>query len=74
MVTATITTTRRKFPVYLLENSTWQANKKFAFSSATNGFTEVPRSVKYKKSGDFWEVLGFGMPTDSEVLSEKLRK
>lgn len=73
MVTATVTTPRRKFPVYLLENSTWSAQKKHAFSTATSGFTELPRTIKYRKSGDFWEVLGFNLPTDEEVLQERLR-
>lgn len=73
MITATITTPRRKFPVYLLENSTWAASKKHAFALATDGFKTTPRTVKYRKNGDFWEVLGFGAPTDDEVLQEKLR-
>lgn len=73
MITATITTPRRQFPVYLLENSTWAASKKHAFELATDGFKTTPRTVKYRKNGDFWEVLGFGAPTDDEVLQEKLR-
>lgn len=73
MITATITTSRRKFPVYLLENSTWAASKKHAFALATDGFKTTPRTVKYRKNGDFWEVLGFGAPTDDEVLQDKLR-
>lgn len=73
MITATITTSRRKFPVYLLENSTWAASKKHAFALATDGFKTTPRTVKYRKNGDFWEVLGFGAPTDDEMLQEKLR-
>lgn len=73
MITATITTPRRKLPVYLLENSTWAASKKHAFSLATDGFTVTPRTIKYKKDGDFWAVLGFNGPTDDEVLQEKLR-
>jgi hypothetical protein len=73
MVTVDITTPRRKFPVYLLENSNWQAQKKMGFARATNNFTETPRTIKYKKDGDFWEVIGFGMPTDEEVISEKIK-
>lgn len=72
MITVTLTTSRRKFDVYLLENSNWTAQKKHAFSVATNGFKETPRSVSYVKKGDFWEVLGFGAPTDDEVLQERL--
>lgn len=73
MTTATITTPRRQFPIYLLENSTWAASKKHAFELATDGFKTTPRTVKYRKKDDFWEVLGFGAPTDDELLQEKLR-
>lgn len=73
MITATITTPRRQFPIYLLENSTWAASKKHAFELATDGFKTTPRTVKYRKKDDFWEVLGFGAPTDDEVLQEKLQ-
>jgi len=72
MVTVTITTPRRTFPVYLLESTTWQANKKHAFEMATRKFSYTPKSVQYKKSGDFWEVIGFDLPTDEEILSERI--
>lgn len=72
MITATITTPRRKFPVYLLENSSYQAQKKHAFSLATDEFKTTPRTVSYVKDGDFWKVLGFGAPTDDEFLQEKI--
>lgn len=73
MITANVTTPRRKFPIYLLENSTWAANKKLAFEMATDGFKTLPRTIGYKKKGDFWEALSFGAPTDDELLQEKLR-
>src|SRR5690554_340440 len=73
MITVTVTTPRRKFPIYLLENNNWQAQRKAAFALATDNFTKTPRTVSYKKDGDFWQVLGFGAPTDDEVLQEKLR-
>lgn len=73
MITANVTTPRRKFPIYLLENSTWAANKKLAFELATDGFKKLPRTIGYKKKGDFWEALSFGAPTDDEILQEKLR-
>ena len=73
MVTVTITTPRRTFPIYLLETTTWQANKKHAFERATRNFSYKPKSVQYKKSGDFWEVMGFDLPTDEEILSERIR-
>jgi DNA repair protein RadD len=72
MVTVTITTPRRTFPIYLLESTTWQANKKHAFERATRNFSYTPKSVQYKKSGDFWEVIGFDIPTDEEILSERI--
>lgn len=73
MITVTVTTPRRKFPYYLLENSTWSASRKHAFALATDNFTTTPRTVQYRKKGDFWEVLGFNRPTDDETLQEKLR-
>ena len=72
MITAEITTPRRKFPVYLLENSTWSAQKRMAFSLATDEFTATPRTITYVKKGDFWEVAGFGAPTDDEKLQQRL--
>lgn len=72
MVTVTVTTPRRQFPIYLLENSTWTAQKKYAFALATDDFTTTPRTIKYVKKGDFWEAIGFGMPTDDELLQEQL--
>lgn len=73
MITATVTTPRRKFSVYLLENSTWTASRKHAFAMATDNFTVTPRTIAYQKDGDFWKVLGFNRPTDDEILQEKLR-
>lgn len=73
MITVTVTTPRRKFQIYLLENNNWQANRKANFARATDDFTSTPRTVSYKKDGDFWSVLGFNAPTDDELLQEKLR-
>lgn len=73
MITVTVTTPRRKFQIYLLENNNWQANRKANFARATDDFTTTPRTVSYKKDGDFWSVLGFNAPTDDELLQEKLR-
>lgn len=72
MITAEVTTPRRKFPVYLLESSTWQAHKRMAFALATDDFTTTPRTITYVKKGDFWEALGFGAPTDDEQLQQRL--
>lgn len=72
MITASITTSRRKFNVYLLENNEIAARTKLAFMRATNNFTSVPRTIEYVKDGDFWRVLSFGKQTDDERLKEKL--
>lgn len=72
MITAEVTTPRRKFPIYLMESSNWQAQKRMAFSLATDEFTQTPRTITYVKKGDFWEALGFGAPTDDEQLQQRL--
>lgn len=72
MITAEVTTPRRKFPIYLMESSTWQAQKRMAFSLATDEFTQTPRTITYVKKGDFWEALGFGALTDDEQLQQRL--
>lgn len=72
MITVHVTTSRRQFTIYLLENSDFLARKKSAFEAATDGFTRKPRTVSYVKKGDFWEVLGFDHPTDDEALAEKI--
>lgn len=72
MITAEVTTPRRKFSVYLLENNAWQAQKRMAFSLATDEFKTLPRTITYVKKGDFWEALGFGAPTDDEQLQQRL--
>lgn len=72
MITAEVTTPRRKFPIYLLENNTWQAQKRIAFSLATDEFKTLPRTITYVKKGDFWEALCFGAPTDDEQLQQRL--
>jgi DNA repair protein RadD len=72
MITAEVTTPRRKFPIYLLENSTWTAQNRMAFSLATDEFTITPRTITYVKKGDFWEALAFGALTDDEQLQQRL--
>lgn len=72
MITATITTSRRKFRVYLLENNQWAANRKLKFMQATKNMTETPRTITYRKDGDFWTIGNYNQPTDAEVLNDKL--
>ena len=74
MVTAHITTSRRKFAIYLLENSEPAARRKRAFINATANFTAKPRTIGYVKDGDFWKVLSFDHPTDDEILRQKTAK
>ena len=71
MVTAHLTTSRRKFAIYLLENSEPAARRKRAFINATANFTAKPRTIGYVKDGDFWKVLSFEHPTDDEILRQK---
>jgi len=72
MVTATITTTRRKFSVYLLEQNNTAARRKAAFAMATANFTEKPRTISYIKDGDFWQILGFNNESDDAKLQRKI--
>lgn len=71
MVTATITTTRRKFSVYLLEQNNTAARRKAAFAMATANFTEKPSTISYIKDGDFWQILGFNQESDDAKLQRK---
>lgn len=74
MIVADIYTSRRKITQYLLDHNLRLEMLKRSFSDATDGFTETPRTVKYRKRGDFWEVGGFNHPTDEEVLNEQLQR
>ena len=72
MITVNITTPRRKFTIYLLEHNDFVARKKTAFMLATDELKTKPRTITYRKHKEFWEVAGFGAPTDEELLKEKL--
>lgn len=72
MITVYITTTRRKFRVYLLEKTERLANIKAMWEMATDGFTRYPRTITYRKDGDFWRVRAFDRETDDEILKRKL--
>lgn len=73
MLVAEIYTARRKITQYLLETNFKSKMQKQVFYDATNGFNELPRTVKYRKAGDFWELAAFNHPTDEEVLREQLQ-
>lgn len=72
MLVADIVTARRKFTIYLLETNNFTAAKKHRFAEGTDNFKRTPRTITYKKSGDFWDVGGFDNPTDEEALQERL--
>ena len=74
MITANIITGSRKIVFYLTEANDYAARKKQYFAQHTNNFTETPRTIAYKKRGDFWDLLGFNTPADSELLQEKLSR
>lgn len=72
MITVIVRTENHEFRVYLVETSEWQARKLQAWRDATSDFTNTPRTIRYRKNGDFWEVSGFNEATDAEVLESKL--
>ena len=74
MMTVTMTTARRVFNVYLTEATQWQANIRAFVAAKTRNFTHTPRTVTYRKKGDFWEVRDFDQQTDDEALNARLTK
>lgn len=72
MITAKVRTSRRRFVVYLLEKTQHLANIRLMWDRATSGFTTMPRTVTYRKDGDFWRVRAFDEPTDDEVFRGRL--
>lgn len=72
MITANVFTESRKVTFYLTEANDYAARQKLYFAQNTNNFTELPRTLRYKKDGDFWRLMSFNAPTDSEILQEKL--
>lgn len=72
MITAHVFTESRKVVFYLTEASDYAARKKQYFAQHTNNFSEKPRTIAYRKKGDFWNLLRFNAPTDQELLQEKL--
>ncbi|WVH13950.1 putative DNA repair helicase RadD [Alcaligenes phage CASP1] len=44
------------------------------FMNSTNGGAEKPRTVSYKKDGDFYRLLGINKPTDDEVLKDAISR
>jgi len=73
MTTATVTTSARKFVVYLHDGTRKQAALLDAWKVVTDGFTRPPASITYRKDGDFWAVAKFGGVTDEERLQAAQR-
>lgn len=67
----TFTTPYRTFTIYLHKNATnqWAYEDYRRFMEAG-----TPRTCKYRKDGQFWKALGYNLPTDDEVLQERIKK
>lgn len=73
MLVVDFTTDTRTFTVYYQTASTnaWFNLQYERFIEATK---TQPRTIEYKKDGDFWKVLSFNKPTDNEVLKDAVSK
>lgn len=73
MLVVDFTTDTRTFTVYYQTASTnaWFNLQYERFIEATK---IQPRTIEYKKDGDFWKVLSFNKPTDNEVLKDAVSK
>lgn len=67
----TFTTPYRVFTVYFQR----EASNQWAHEQYRR-FLEVgkPRTVSYKKDGDFFKITGYNKPTDDELLKERIAK
>lgn len=67
MVVLDIRTDSRSFSVYFVTNSSnyFVARKYSQLMAATKDLEEVPKTVTYRKSGSFWELLGVNNPPDT---------
>lgn len=74
MLKVTYYTSRRMFPDYYQTEPTsqWQADKTKFFMDSTNGGKDQPRTVRYKKEGDFYKVFSFNEMTDDERLERAI--
>lgn len=67
-------TPTRQFTVYYHPASTnqWLYSQYEKLMQITNDLTETPRTIEYKKDGDFWRVYSFNKPTDDHQLQMRL--
>ena len=69
MLRVTFTTAYRVFTVYFLKESDnqWQHDQYQRFVDVGK-----PRTIRYLKKDDFWQIKGYNQKTDDELLQEKL--
>lgn len=69
MLRVTFTTPYRVFTVYFLKQSEnqWQHDQYQRFIDVG-----TPRTVRYVKKDDFWQIKGYNQKTDDELLQERL--
>lgn len=69
MLRVTFTTAYRVFTVYFLKQSDnqWQHDQYQRFIDVV-----TPRTVRYVKKDDFWQIKGYNQKTDDELLQERL--
>jgi DNA repair protein RadD len=69
MLRVTFTTAYRVFTVYFLKQSDnqWQHDQYQRFIDVG-----TPRTVRYVKKDDFWQIKGYNQKTDDEILQERL--
>lgn len=72
MVTVNFMTSHRQFSIYLTEVTPYQAKIKSDIMAATGDLDVPPKTITYRKEGDFWRVHAFDRPTDIEQLQRKL--
>lgn len=76
MIRVEFMTPSRMFTVYYQTKAKtqWLHDQYTFFMNMTDGGTEKPRTVQYKKDGDFYRVMGFNRPTDDEVLAHEVQR
>lgn len=76
MIRVEFLTNTRMFTVYYQTKaqSQWLHDQYSFFMNSTDGGTQKPRTVQYKKDKDFYRVLGFNQPTDDERLADEVSR
>lgn len=76
MIRVEIHTEARLFSVYYqtAAPSSWLANQYETFMRNTNGGQDTPRTIGYRKEGDFYRITSYNQPTDKETLEHALSR